>query len=178
MAYDDAPTDLLKTPESQTSRNQTAAFDPDLIASWNPGRREYPNVLIMTFAGFALFCAVILSLKNRPGGMPIAAMVIYTLLIPYILSNRLLSFVPWTLLKQFRQKFLLIHCLALAVIYGLTRLAVTIKPRFPDWFVTAGRRPSLFNFCLGGLILSLAFIECLWISQNKDRDTFNAEQHS
>lgn len=98
---DDDLIDLLKRPEklqkrqSNTQMNQSDAFDTGMIATWNPSRRDNPNVLLITFAGFALICVVVFNLRSLPGGLPIAALVIYTLLIPYILSNRFLSFVPW-----------------------------------------------------------------------------------
>jgi len=183
MADDDL-IDLLKTPrspqrdsgESNTQPDRSDAFDPELIASWNPSRRDYPNVIFITFAGFALICVVLVNLRSRPGGMQIAALVIYTLLIPYILSDRFLRFVPWALLNRFRKKFLLVHCLALAIVYGITTLAFAAKPSLPDWFITSGRKPALFYYCLGGILLALAFWECSWISGHKGRETSDAEQ--
>jgi len=163
--------------ESNTQPDRSDAFDPELIASWNPSRRDYPNVLFITFAGFVLVCVVIVNLRHRPGGMQIVALVIYTLLIPYILSDRFLRFVPWSLLNRFRKKFLLVHCLALAVIYGMSTFAFSVKRSLPVWFITAGRKPSLFNYCLGGILLALAYCECSWISAHKGRDTSEAKQY-
>jgi hypothetical protein len=73
---DDDLIDLLKTPKSieansdgrDTQQGRSDAFDPELIASWNSSRREYPNVLFITFAGLALICVVISVLRNLPGG--------------------------------------------------------------------------------------------------------------
>jgi hypothetical protein len=181
---DDDLIDLLKTrksPESDSGQSNTKpdrsdAFDPKLIASWNPTQRDYPNVLFITFGGLALIFIVVVNLIDRPGGMQIAAMLLYTLAIPYILSDRFLRFVPWDLLNRFRRKFLLVHCLALAVICGITTLAFAAKPILPDWFITSGRKPALFYYCLGGILLALAFWECSWISGHKGRETSDAEQ--
>jgi len=181
---DDDFIDLMKTPrssesdsgESNTEPDRSDAFDPELIASWNPSRRDYPNVLFITFAGLALICIVFVNLKDRPGGMQIAALVLYTLAIPYILSDRFLGFVPWALLNRFRKKFLLLHCLALAVVYGITTLTFAAKPRLPDWFITSGRKPALLYYCLGGILLALAFWECSWISGQKDEQASDKDE--
>jgi hypothetical protein len=182
---DDELIDLLKAPdnpksdsgESSLEPDRDAAFDPKLLASWNPTRRDYPNVLLITFAGLALILIVVGILKDRPSGPQVAAMVLYTFAIPYILSDRFLRFVPWALLNRFRKKFLLMHCLALAVIYGITTFAFSVKSSLPDLFITSGRRPSLFYYCLGGILLALAFWECSWISKHKGRDTSGEEQN-
>jgi hypothetical protein len=176
--------DLLNSPEkdgadpgeSTTHEDGNAAFDPALIASWHPGERDYPNVLFITFAGFALICVVINVLRSRPGGMPLAATIVYTLLIPWILSDRFLRFVPWALLNRFRKKFLLMHCLALFVVYAITNLAFAARTSLPDWFVTSGKRPALFYYVLGGVVLGLAFWESSWISGHKVTTGDEAEQ--
>jgi hypothetical protein len=90
--------------------------------------------------------------------------------------DRYLGLVPWALLNRFRERFLLLHCVALAVVYCITTLAFAAKPRLPDWFVTSGRRPALLYYCLGGALLALAFWECSWISGHKDKQAFDGEQ--
>ena len=80
------------------------------------------------------------------------------------------------LLNQFRTKFLLVHGLAMAVVYGITTVAFSAKPSLPDWLVISGRRPPLFYYVLGGTLLALAFWECSWISQHKNKESSVAEQ--
>jgi hypothetical protein len=182
MADDDL-IDLPKTPAESDSgkttqqQDRNAAFDPKLLASWNPTRRDYPNALLITLAGLALSFIIVWTLKDRPGGPEVTAMVLYTLAIPYILSDRFLRFVPWELLNRFHKKFLLMHCLALAVTYGVTAFAFSARPSLPDWFITSGRRPSLFYYCLGGILLALAFWEGSWISKHKGRVTSGENQY-
>jgi len=135
----------------------------------DPNERDSFSAFIIGVGAFLLPTGVVvLTLKDLPGGIQIAAIVVYTLTIPHILSNRFLSYVPWDLLNRFRQKFLLVHCLALAVICGITTLAFAARPRLPDWFITSGRRPALFYYCLGGISLALALWECSWITGHKD----------
>jgi hypothetical protein len=100
----------------------------------------------------------------------------YTLIVPYILSDRFLRYVPWDLLNRFRGKFLLVHCLALALVWGITTLAFAAKPILPQWFVTSGRRPAVFYYCLGGILLAFAFWESSWISGHKGEESSDTEQ--
>jgi hypothetical protein len=166
---DDDLIDLLKTPRSTESDSGESAPAPDQ-------RDSFTAFFIGVAACFVPIGVVFVTLKDRPGGMQIAAVVAYTLLIPYILSNRFLSTVPWALLNRFRERFLLLHCIALAVIFGITTLAFAAKPRLPGWFVTSGRKPALFYYCLGGILLALAFWECSWISGHKDEQASGVEQ--
>ena len=166
---DDDLIDLLKTPESTESDSGESDSEPDK-------RDSFSAFLIGVAACFVPIGVVFLTLKDRPGGMQIAAIVGYTLAIPYILSNRFLSTVPWDLLKRLRERFLLLHCLALAVVYGITTLAFAAKPRLPDWFVHSGRKGSFFDACLLFILLALAFWECSWISARKDEQASDVEQ--
>jgi hypothetical protein len=166
---DDDLIDLMKTPRSPDS-------DPDESDSEPDQRDGLSAFLIGVAACFVPIFVAFVTLKDLPGGMQIAAMLAYTLAIPYILSNRFLRYVPWDLLSRFRQRFLLLHCLALAVVFGITTLAFTAKPRLPDWFVTSGRKPALFYYCLGGILLALAFWECSWISGRKDEQASDVER--
>ena len=109
-------------------------------------------------------CIVIDTLGNRPA---VVAAIAYTLSIFYILSDRFLKHVPWDLLNKHWKKFLSLHCVALIVAGSISSWAFAVKPQLPDWFTT-GRKP-LFLYCLGGVLLAMAFWECSYISKHKER---------
>ena len=158
---DDDFIDLLKTPStpgSDSSESEPAPEERDSLTAF----------LIGVAACFAPIALVFVYMKDRHGGMPIVAMLAYTAMVPYALSNRYLRPVPWALLNRFRERFVLLHFLALAVVYGITTFAFAVKPRLPVWFVTSGRKGSLFDFCLVGVFLGLALWESSWISAHKD----------
>jgi hypothetical protein len=153
---DDEPLSLLQTSDSPES----GSAEPD------PKKRRYGMVVLITLGCLALGGILLVSLVDRPGGIQIFAMVAYTFFIPYIASNRLLDLVPWDRLT--RGKVLLGHCLALVIVYDITTEALAVKVRLPTWFVTSGRRPSLFLVCLGGILLALAFCEYFWLMKSGD----------
>jgi hypothetical protein len=173
---DDDLIDLMGTTKTRGSGSDEAGSEEsDLDES--ESERLYPEAYKRdSLPAFAIAIGLMLAigtlywnLKGRSGGMQIVAMVAYTFGIPYILSNRFLRYVPWGLLNRFRERFLLVHCVALAVVYGITTLALAVKPRLPDWFVASGRKGSLFELCLLGIFLALAFWECSWISGHRGR---------
>jgi|SRR5215831_8875875 len=148
---DDRCIDLVQMPK----RPESGSAKPD------PARRS--GVVAFLIALVALITpGVILFtvLKDRPGGIQIVAMVEYTLLIPYLASDRFLIRVPWDRLT--RGKFLLEHCLALAIVYGITTGALAAKPHLPTWFTAEGRKGSWFSLCLIGILVVLAFCEFAW----------------
>ncbi|HEV2289373.1 MAG TPA: hypothetical protein VGR81_10515 [Candidatus Acidoferrales bacterium] len=153
---DDEPLSLLQTPRSPES----GSAEPD------PNKRNYGMVVLITLGSLVLSGVLCVNLVDHPGGIQTLAMVAYTFLIPYIASDRFLNFVPWN--RLIRGKALLGHCLALVVVYGITTEALAVKPRLPIWFITSGRRLSLFPFCLGGILLALAFCEYRWVMKSKD----------
>ncbi|HTC47106.1 MAG TPA: hypothetical protein VK722_07275 [Candidatus Aquilonibacter sp.] len=123
-------------------------------------------VVLITIAFLGVGGVLAIALADRPGGIQILAMVAYTFLIPYIASDRFLNLVPWD--RLIHGKVLLGHCLALVIVYGITTEAPAVRPRLPTWFITSGRRPSLFLVCLGGVLLALAFCEYHWVMKSKD----------
>ncbi|MFI5126510.1 MAG: hypothetical protein ACHQJX_06755 [Candidatus Acidiferrales bacterium] len=153
---DDEPLSLLQTSNSPES----GSAEPD------PNKRGYGGVVLITLGYLALGSILLVNLVDRSGGIQVFAMAAYTFLIPYIASNRFLNLVPWD--RLIRGKVLLGHCLALLIVYGITTEALAIKPRLPSWFITSGRRPSLFLVCLGGILLALAFCEYYWVMKSKD----------
>jgi hypothetical protein len=171
---DDDFIDLMKAPKGAESVSvESDSGEPD---SEGDQRDSLSAFIVGVGACFAPIGVVVFTLKNLPGGIQIAAIVAYTLTIPYILSNRYLSYVPWDLLNRFRKKFLLAHCLAMAVICGITTLAFAARPSLPDWFITSGRRPALFYYCLGGVLLALALWESSWISKHKSGQGFDKDK--
>jgi len=105
-------------------------------------------------------------LMKYPRGLQFASMMAYTFAIPYIASNRFLRSVPWTRLT--RPGFLLLHSLALAAVYGIITGFAVVKPHLPVWFVGAGRKGALSDYCLVGILLAIAFWECSWASRHDD----------
>jgi hypothetical protein len=145
---------------AQTLRPESGSSPAD------PNKRNYGMVILITFAFLIVGVVLVIALADRPGGIQILAMVVYTFLIPYIASDRFLNLVPWD--RLIRGKVLLGHCLALVIVYGVTTEALAVRPRLPTWFITSGRRPSLFIVCLGGILLALAFGEYYWAMSPED----------
>ena len=132
----------------------------------DPNKRNYGMVVFITIAFLGVGGVLAITLADKPSGIQISAMVAYTFLIPYIASDRFLNLVPWD--RLIRGKVLLGHCLALVIVYGITTEAPAVRPRLPTWFITSGRRPSLFLVCLGGILLALAFCEYHSVMKSKD----------
>lgn len=99
-----------------------------------------------------------LAIKERPGGLEIAAIIGYTIAIIYISSNRFLEPVPWNLLTA--RKFLLMHALALVLVVVITAGALAIEPQLPAWMLVSGRRGSFFGICYFLILAAMAFYEC------------------
>jgi len=93
-------------------------------------------------------------------------MVAYTLLIPYMASDRVLKLVPWDRLT--RGRFLLQHCLALAIVYLITTAALAAKPYLPALFTLESRGGSIFVLSLVGILYLLARLECSWGLRRED----------
>jgi hypothetical protein len=136
-------------PLSLSPRDSGTAFFIDLAVCFIP-------------IGIAIF-----TLRHRPGGWPITAAIGYTLIIPYILSNRYLGYVPWDILRRHWKKFLLVHCMILLPVCEITSIAFAAKSRLPEWFLTSGRYPAPFYYCLGGILLAMALWECSWITKHE-----------
>jgi hypothetical protein len=159
---DDGLTGLLQTPKSPESAS--AESDPD------PDRRSSGKALLIALVALFIPIGILfVALKDRPGGIQIVAIVAYTLLIPYIASDRFLNLVPWDRLTC--GKFLLVHFLTLAIVYGITTGALAAKPYLPPWFTTEGRKGSFFDLCLMGILLALALCECSWGSKHEGEET-------
>ncbi len=157
---DDGLMDLLQTPK----RPESGSADSD------PDRRSSGKAfLIALVALFIPIGVLFVALKGHPGGIQIAAMVAYTLLIPYIASDRFLNLVPWGRLT--RGKFLLVHCLVLAIVCGITTGALAAKPFLPPWFTAGGQKGSFFDWSLIGILLVLAFCECSWGPRHEGEET-------
>jgi len=115
------------------------------------------------------------ALKHRPGGIQIVAMVAYTLLIPYIVSDRFLNRVYWDRLT--RGRFLVVHCFALAIVYAITTWALAAYPDLPTWFTAVpryGKKVSFLELCLIVIFFVLAVCEFSWgeEAQGKPRISF------
>lgn len=163
---DDGLSGLLQTPKRPEPGS--AESDPD------PVRRSSGKAfLIALVALFIPIGILVIALRDWPGGIQIAAIVVYTLLIPYIASDRFLNRVPWDRLT--RGRFLLVHCFALAIVYGITTGALAAKPYLPPWFTTEGRKGSFFDLCLIGVLLALAFCECFWGSRREGEEAREVE---
>jgi len=145
---------------------QTSNAPESGSAGHNPNKRNGRTVVLITLGYLTLGGILLVNLVDRPNGIQVLALVGYTFLIPYIASNRFLNFVPWD--RLMRGKVLLGHCLALVIVYGITTEAFAVRARLPAWFITSGRRPSLFLFCLAGILLALAFSEYYWLMKSKD----------
>lgn len=139
------------------------------IKAWSlPSTRDIGTAFFMAMGIFCIpMCIAVETLGSRPGGPAVVAAIGYTLSIFYILSDRFLKRMPWDLLSKNWKKFLSLHCVALIVAGAVSSWAFSIKPKLPDWFTT-GRKP-LFLYCLGGVLLALAFWECSWISKHEER---------
>ena len=107
-------------------------------------------------------------IAKRPGGLQIFAMVAYSALIPYIASNCFLNEVPWRRLT--RKRFLVAHCLYLALMYCIVTFAEAIKPNLPAWSIHEGRKGSLFQFILIVIFVIMACFELAWRKKHSDED--------
>jgi hypothetical protein len=144
-----------KRPESGSAESdQYAAF---LVA--------FVAVLI---AVFFLLAAV---RARGPVGTPIAAMSFYTLVIAWF-AYRLR--VPWD--RLIRGKFVLGHCLALAIVYLITTKALAAKPHLPAWFTHEYRRGSWLDLCLYFTFIAVAVCEYSWVLRDEGEEDSEVEQ--
>lgn len=144
--------DLMKAPESSDSNSP----DPDVGAQRRNGIEAF--LILVAFA--IPFGLLGLALKGHRGGPEILAMAGYSIAITYIASDRYLNSVPWTLLT--RQKFLLMHGVALGVVYAITAGAIAIRTQVPSWMLVSGRRGSFFDACYFLVLLVLALCQSFW----------------
>jgi hypothetical protein len=158
--------DRLMGPLQPKTESGSAQSDPDRRSS---GKAFLIALVALIMPSGILFFA----LKDRPSGIQIVVIVAYTLLIPYIASDRFLNLVPWDWLT--RGKFLVVHGLALAIVYGITTAALAAKPYLPPWFTTEGRKGSFFDWCLIGILLVLAFCEYSWGSTHEGEEASEVE---
>jgi hypothetical protein len=143
-------------------------------AESGPHRRSAGVAFLIALVALFIPSGILFAaLTDRPGGFQIVTMVAYTLVIPYIASDRFLKLVPWDRLT--RGKFLLEHCLALAIVYGITTGALAAKPYLPTWFTAVARKGSFFYWCLFGILFVLAFCEVAWGSMPEDEEAFEVE---
>jgi hypothetical protein len=112
-------------------------------------------------------------LGDRPGGFQIAALVMYTISIPFVASEFFVKLIPWKALT--RRKFLLRHCRALAIVYVITTGALAAKPHLPDWFTEEVRKGSFFDWFLIVTFYLLACNECNWGEGLEDKDSSVAQ---
>lgn len=135
-------------------------------------RKDNFKDFLIRVTGLIAICILFAVLQNRPNGMQIFAMVAYTVAVMYIASNRLFNLVRFNRLS--RARLLLLHCLALVIVYVITTEALAVKPRLPNWFVRRDWIVSLFDWCLMWIFLILAAGEYLWamrpFAENTDRN--------
>jgi hypothetical protein len=164
---DDDLIDLMQTPKSPESGSEES--DP------TPSQRNGLAFLIL-LAFFIPIGYFFWKLQDRPGGIQIAIMVAYTAAVPFFASDRFRKPVPWSFFNRFRERFLLGHCLALAIVYGITTGALAVKPRLPAWFTTEGRKGSFFDMCLVLIFIILVICEWSWMSRHERKQASDMEQ--
>jgi hypothetical protein len=169
LTHDDEPVDLMHTSEGSEAGSGKSDEVPKL------GKKLTAGLIFFAFLipiGYLFWTS-----SERPGGIQIAIMVTYTFAIPWLTSNRFLKPVPWALFNRFRGRFLLVHCLALAVVYGITTAAYAAKPYLAGWFIVEGRKGSFFDLSLMAIFFVLAVWESSWILKHKDEGAPALEDH-
>jgi len=146
----DSLPDLLQTSDNPESGSGEAEPHPEK-------RSNNKAVLLFIVVLFIPLLVLCCFLQDRPGGVQIAILVVYSASIPFMASDRFHNFVPWDRLTS--RKFLLRHCVALGVVYGITTGALGVKPYLPDWFTIPDRKGSWFYWSLGIIFLFLASFE-------------------
>lgn len=163
---DDIMTDLpqiLKAPESGSAESEPHSYR----------RNGGMSLLLVIFVIVIPFVILFGELSDRPGGFQIAALVMYTISIPFVASEFFVQLIPWKAL--IRRKFLLRHCRALGIVYAVTTGALAAKPHLPDWFTGEYRKGSFFDwFLIWGFYL-LACGECNWGEKLEDKDSSVAQ---
>jgi hypothetical protein len=156
---DDEFIDLMHT--EKASKAGSCKSDADSSGRGSGG------AFVIALCGVVAIGCLYSVLRADPQGIQICVMVVYTMAIPYIASDRFLKRVPWESLTRGRS--LVGHFVALAFVDGITSGALMVRRRLPTWFVTAGRKMSLFEFCLLCGLLVLAIFESSWISKYEDK---------
>jgi len=131
------------------------------------------SLLLLIFVLIIPFAILFGELGDRPGGFQIAALVMYTISIPFVASEFFVKLIPWKALT--RRKFLLRHCRALAIVYVITTGALAAKPHLPDWFTEEVRKGSFFDWFLIVTFYLLACNECNWGEGLEDKDSSVAQ---
>jgi hypothetical protein len=162
----DSLPDLLQTPDNPESGYGEAEQHPDK-------RSHNKAVLLFIVVLFIPLVVLCCFLQDRPGGVQIAILVVYTASIPFLASDRFENSVPWDRIT--RRKFLLRHCAALGVVYGITTGALAAKPYLPDWFTIPDRKGSCFYWSLGIIFLFLASFESSWEDGRENKDASAVE---
>jgi hypothetical protein len=125
--------------------------------------------VFITLGCITVFVFVFANLIDRSGGIQIIAATAYTFAIPWMTSDRFLNLVPWN--RLIRGKVLLVHCLALLIVYSGVTAALALEPRLPGWFLLDHpRRGSYFSLCLFGVLLLLAYGESRWVMRPTGND--------
>lgn len=160
---------LLETPNR--SESCSSESDPE------PYRRIGSAALLLALAAVLIAAFFLLAaVRGRPVGTPILVLVAYTFLFALLAFK---SRVPLDRLT--RGRFLLQHCLVLAIVYAITTEAVAAYPHLPTWFTAMprhGRGFSFFGWCLIVISLVLAFCECSWVFRDEGEQVSKAEQSS
>src|SRR5215471_4888965 len=93
---DQGLTGLLQTPKRPESGSAESEPAPHRGSS---GAGFLIALIAASVGGLLMFAMAsgipLLGLMHRPGEIPVVAMVAYTLLIPYMASDRVLKLVPW-----------------------------------------------------------------------------------
>lgn len=114
-------------------------------------------LILVFFAG--PLCGLLFYAQGRTPEMQVASLLLYTLGLFYISTNRFLDEVPWDIIIRFRAKLFLIHVPSLALIWGIMSGALALHPYCPRWFIDEGRKGSLFEWAVVALCFALCFVE-------------------
>jgi hypothetical protein len=158
MPNDDG--DLID-PQQTPKRPESGSVQPDPILAF----------LLALVAIFIAFFLLLAAARGRPVGIPMVVMVGYTFMIAFIAYR-------FRVPRLARGKFLLGHCLALAIVYLITTKALGAYSHLPTWFTagTGHRGGSFFTWCLAVIFLVLAVCEYSWGLRDEGEEAAEAER--
>jgi hypothetical protein len=148
----------------------------------NRGRGDDPRNKRSSFASSLILATALIFLiivffmmKDRIGGKQIIAVLLYTYAVLLSATDRFSKPFPWDV-DRYRTKFLVLHTIALAIVYGGITFAFAMKSHMPDWFVHEGRKGSILELCLILLGTALALAEIKLMSDGDDGSESDGEK--
>jgi hypothetical protein len=114
-------------------------------------------VVLIVLAG--PLCGFLFHAQGHSPETQFFSLLLYTLGLFYIQTNRFLDEVPWDTLIRCRSKLFLIHAPSLAIVWCILSSALALHPYCPKWFTEEGSKGSLFEWSLTVLCLVLCFVE-------------------